>query len=86
MEERKRKIVIGVTAAAVVLLAILIIFWIYQMIAIGSRNARIAELNEQIAYYERIINDSSTDLETYQESLLWLERAARELGMLTRDE
>ena len=48
MEERKRKIVIGVTAAAVVLLAILIIFWIYQMIAIGSRNARIAELEAQI--------------------------------------
>ena len=39
---------IGVTAAAVVLLAILIIFWIYQMIAIGSRNARIAELEAQI--------------------------------------
>lgn len=81
MEERKKRIVVGVTAAAVILLAFLLIFWIYQMIAVSARNARIEELNEQIAYYEQIIADSSTDLETYKHSMLWLEMAARELNM-----
>lgn len=83
MEERKRKIVIGVTAAAVVLLAILIIFWIYQMIAIGSRNARIAELEAQIDQIktENELLDKESD--EYKNNLLWLERAARELGMLS---
>lgn len=69
-----------------VLLAILIIFWIYQMIAIGSRNARIAELDKQISDI-KIENDRlDEESEEYKNNLLWLERAARELGMLTRDE
>ena len=74
---------IGVTAAAVVLLAILIIFWIYQMIAIGSRNARIAELEAQIDQIkaENELLDKESD--EYKSNLLWLERAARELGMLS---
>lgn len=83
MEERKRKIVIGVTAAAVVLLAILVIFWIYQMIAIGSRNARIAELNEQIRDIKKENVWLDKESEEYKNNLLWLERAARELGMLS---
>lgn len=69
-----------------VLLAILIIFWIYQMIAIGSRNARIAELNEQI---DQIWDENKyldEESEEYKNNMLWLERAARELGMLMRDE
>ena len=60
---------------------ILLVYWIYQMIAISVRNNRIHELQEQIAYYEQIIQTSQNDLEIYQ-SELWLEMAARELGML----
>ena len=41
-EEKFKKIVIGVTAAAVILLAILLVFMIYQLIAISVRNNRIA--------------------------------------------
>ena len=72
-----------ITAAAVVLLAILLIFWIYQMIAIGSRNARIDELNKQIDLLTEENKNLSEESEQYKTNLLWLERAARELGMLS---
>ena len=66
-----------------VLLAILLIFWIYQMIAIGSRNARIDELNKQIDLLTEENKNLSEESEQYKTNLLWLERAARELGMLS---
>ncbi len=85
MDERKKKLIVGITAAAVVLLAILLIFWIYQMIAIGSRNARIEELEKQIEQLTEENENLSEESEQYKTNLLWLERAARELGMLSGD-
>ena len=82
MEERKKRIVVGVTVAAVVLLAFLLIFWIYQLIAIGSRNARIEELNAQIAQIKAENELLDRESEEYKNNMLWLEMAARELGML----
>lgn len=81
MEERKKRIVVGVTVAAVILLAFLLIFWIYQLIAIGSRNARIEELTAQYKqiYAENKLLDEMS--EEYKSNKLWLEMAARELGM-----
>lgn len=82
MEERKKRIVVGVTVAAVILLAFLLIFWIYQLIAIGSRNARIEELNAQIAQIKAENELLDRESEEYKNNMLWLEMAARELGML----
>lgn len=82
MEERKKRIVVGVTVAAVILLAFLLIFWIYQLIAIGSRNARIEELNTQIEQIEAENELLDRESEEYKNNMLWLEMAARELGML----
>ncbi len=81
MEERKKRIVVGVTVAAVILLAFLLIFWIYQLIAIGSRNARIEELNAQIEQIEAENELLDKESEEYKNNMLWLEIAARELGM-----
>ena len=80
-EEKFKRIVIGVTAAAVILLAILLVFMIYQLIAISVRNNRIAELEEQYAYWEQYVDKNKGKIERY-EGLAWLEIIARKLGML----
>ena len=51
------------------------------MVSISVKNRRIEELKAEIARYEQIIETSENDLEIYY-SELWLEMAARELGML----
>ncbi len=84
-EEKFKKIVIGVTAAAVILLAILLVFMIYQLIAISVRNNRIAELEEQYAYWEQYIAEAETDVQKY-EGYAWLEIIARKLGMWGYDD
>ncbi len=81
MEERKKRIVIGITAAAVVLLAILIVFWVYQMIAIGARRAREAELTAAIEALEEENKDLEAESDKVQNNLVWLENMAGELGM-----
>ena len=84
-EEKFKKIVIGATAAAVILLAILLVFMIYQLIAISVRNKRIAELEEQYAYWQEYIKNAESDIEKY-EGHAWLEIIARKLGMLGKDD
>lgn len=84
-EEKFKKIMVGVTVSAVLLVIILVIFWVYQLIAISVREKKIKELEEQIAYYEQIIKESNDDVEIYK-SELWLEWAARKLGMLKKGE
>ena len=68
--------------AAVILFVILLVFWIYQLIAVSVQKQRIKELEKQIAYFESEESRLSGDLEKYM-SDIWLERAARQLlGML----
>lgn len=80
-EEKFKRIVIGVTAAAVILLAILLIYMIYQLIAISVRNSRIAELEKQYEYWSEYVENAESDIQRY-EGLAWLEMIARKLGML----
>ena len=80
-EEKFKRIVVGVTAAAVILLAILLVYMIYQLIAISVREKRIAELEEQYAYWEQYVKENEEKIEVY-EGLAWLEIIARKLGML----
>lgn len=84
-EEKFRKIVVGVTAAAVILLVILLVYMIYQLIAISVRNKRIAELEEQYAYWEQYVKENEGKIEVY-EGLAWLEIIARKLGMLGHED
>ena len=80
-EEKFKKIVVGITAAAVILLAILLVFMIYQLIAISVRNNRRAELEEQLAYWQEYIDKAENDIQRY-EGYAWLEIIARKLGMI----
>ncbi len=81
-DEKTKKIIVGVTAAAVVLAAILLVYWIYQLIAVSVRRGKIEQLEQQIAYYENASGNLSDELDIYT-SDVWLERAARQLlGML----
>ena len=81
-DEKTKKIIVGVTAAAVVLAAILLVYWIYQLIAVSVRRGKIEQLEQQIAYYESAADNSQDELDIYT-SDVWLERAARQLlGML----
>lgn len=82
-QEKQKRIVVGITAAAVVLMVILIVFWVYQIIAISVKNNRIKELETEIAAVQEYIEDLEESSEEYQNNLLWLEIAARELGMLS---
>ena len=79
-EEKFKKIVIGGTVAAVLLLAILLIFLVYQLIAISVQRNREAELREQLQACLEYIETAESDLEIYR-GRLWLETIARELGM-----
>ncbi len=79
-ENKKKRIVIGATVAAVLLFVFLLVFWIGQMISIGVKNDRIADLKEQIAKYEQLIEEQSSDLDVYR-SQAWLEQAAWLLDM-----
>lgn len=81
-DEKTKKIIVGVTAAAVVLAAILLVYWIYQLVAVSVRRGKIEQLEQQIAYYENASGNLSDELDIYI-SEVWLERAARQLlGML----
>ena len=82
-EEKFKRIVIGATVAAVLLLFILVVFWIYQMIAVSVREKKINELEKEIARLEQVIEDSENDLLVYQ-SKLWLEQRVMELEMIKK--
>ena len=84
-EEKFKKIVVGATAAAVILLAILLVFMIYQLIAISVRNKQIAELQAQYEYWQAYVENAQTDIQKY-EGHVWLEIIARKLGMLGADD
>ena len=82
-EEKFKRIVIGATVAAVLLLFILVVFWIYQMIAVSVREKKINELEKEIARLEQVIEDSENDLLVYQ-SKLWLEQRVMDLEMIKK--
>lgn len=77
-EEKFKKLVIGSTVAAVILLCFLLIFLIGQLISISSRKSREEELLRQIEEYEQYIETAKSDCEVYQ-GRIWLEIAVREL-------
>lgn len=80
-EEKFKRIVIGSTVTAVILLVFLVCFMVYQLISIGQKKSLEAELIAQIERCQHIIATSEDDIEIYK-SRVWLEMAARKLGML----
>ena len=80
-EEKFKRIVIGSTVAAVVLLVFLIVFMIYQLVSVSQKRSLEQELIEQIALYEQMAEDKAGDISIYKDRV-WLEMAARKLGLL----
>ncbi len=81
-EEKFKKLVIGGTVAAVLLLVFLVIFLIYQIAALNERKSRIEYLQGEIARYEQIIEDQNASIEDKYTARWWLEYRARQLGMI----
>lgn len=81
-DEKFKKLVIGGTVAAVLLLVFLVVFLIYQIAALSERRDRIEFLQSEIARYEAIIEDQNSDIEEVYTAKWWLEYRARQLGMI----
>ncbi len=64
--ERAKRIAVASTAAGVLLIIFLIVVLIVQFVQIGVRNSERAKLNETIARYEQMNENSERNLEYYQ--------------------
>lgn len=84
-EEKGRRVKIAVSVGAVLLLVILLMVWVYQMIAIGVKRRYNDELDAKITYYLEIKDDADKVLER-RATLEWIEERARELGYVFKDD
>lgn len=84
-DEKFKKLVMGGTVAAVLLLVFLVVFLIYQITALSQRRERIEYLQGEIARYEQIIASTEDEIEKYQ-ARYWLEQRAAELGMILKNQ
>ena len=84
-EEKAKKLVVAGTVGAVLLAAILVMLLIYQVSSMISYKARIDHYNEQIAYYEQLIEKGESEKETFM-LRKWIEREARSLGLVYEDD
>lgn len=65
-EEKARKIAVGATVAGVLIVLFLLVVIIVQIVQIAQRVRTARELDEQIAHYEQLIQEKSTDLDFYE--------------------
>ena len=84
-DEKFKKLVIGGTVAAVLLLVFLVVFLIYNITALSQRRERIEYLQGEIARYEQIIASTEDEIEKYQ-ARYWLEQRAAELDMILKNQ
>ena len=80
-QEKMRKVITACVSAATVLLVLLFSYLIYQWVTIGVLNKRIAEAQDEVNYWQEIVNKGGSDLE-YYESQEYLQQALIELQML----
>ena len=80
-EEKVRKLVVAGTVTAVTLLFILLIFWSYQMISVSVKNNKIEKLENEIAYYQKLIDEGELDIAEKYATEWYLEQRAWELGL-----
>lgn len=80
-QDKMRRIITACVSAATVLLVCLLSFLIYQWITIANLNTKIAEAEQEVAYWTEKNENAETDLEFY-ESELYLNWALGELEAL----
>ena len=78
-ESKAKRLIVSITAGAVLLLVILLSVLVYQIVSIKKERDSLKEYNEQIAYYEQLIREKGDTLEARRQRW-WIERRARELG------
>lgn len=80
-DEKKKNLVISLTTVGVLFVTFLLGVIVYQFISIHVVKKRIQEYQEQIVYYQSVIEQSAYDLEYYR-SEYYLEQMARAYGYI----
>ena len=78
-EAKFKRTVVALTVGAVLLLSVLIMLMCYQLIMIGGKNHRKAELLTAIAELDEQYGEGEEIIEVMQKKW-WIEQRARELG------
>lgn len=65
-EEKRKRIVVAMTAAGVFLLVFLVIILVIQFAQIGVRNSTEKKYKDQLKQYEELIEKGEKDLEYFQ--------------------
>ena len=84
-ENEFKKVVVSLTVGAVLLLVILLSVMIYQLVSIAILKKQEAELEEKIAQYEIMIEESGETLEA-RKTAWWIQRRAMEIGYVFKDD
>lgn len=84
-ESKTKRLIVAVTAGAVLLLAILLCVLIYQLISIKIESKKLDELREQVAVYRQLTDEEKQTLEARKQEW-WLIRRAYELGYTFEDD
>lgn len=90
MEKSKaQRLIVSITAGAVLLITILVSVLVYQLISINQKNRQVAELEAKIAEYNQLIEESKDVYDARTQVDLngrrwWIEQRARELGYVLR--
>ena len=84
-ESKFKRLVVAITAGAVMLLIFLLIIMIYQLIAISAERAEERELRAVVEQYEELTEEQQKTLEAHM-SRQWIERRARELGYVYKED
>ena len=84
-ETKFKRVISAVTVGAVLLLVMLLSVMVYQLFSIRVETRKKQELLDAIAYYDTLIEEGTDTLEVVQQRL-WIERRARELGLIYPDD
>lgn len=78
-EEKAKRLIVAGTVGAVLLLLILVLVMVYQLISIGVKKQKEAELDAKIAEYKRLIEEEG-ETEEAVSSYWWIVQRSKELG------
>ena len=84
-ESKFKRLVVAITAGAVMLLIFLLIIMIYQLIAISAERAEERELRAVVEQYMALTEEQQNTLDA-RTSRQWIERRARELGYVYKED
>ena len=84
-ETKAKKLIVAGTVGAVLFAVILLSVLLYQLLTISTYNKRIEKLEQNIARYEMLIVEAK-DTKEVVELRAWIEREARKLGYVYKDE